>query len=156
MEQNHPDQPPETQSVSKPPPTLSPESSRAFAELARTLADSGMSVVVTERFSSGPLPSPETLEKYQQVSAEALALILREYAAEGPHRRQHEQTIIRDRILMARLGLVAAFFITVLFLSAGFYLILQGHDAAGAAICGAGLVSVVVAFLRHTASQGRK
>ena len=56
---------------------------------------------------------------------------------------------------MARLGLMSAFLITILFLSAGFYLILNGHNVAGAGICGAGLVSVVVAFLRHTFSQFR-
>lgn len=158
MEKNPPHQTPDSQPIARTPQTVPQESSQAFAELARTLADSGMSIVLAERFSSGPLPSPETLEKYQRISPEALSLILREYDEEGAHRRKNEERIIRDRILMARLGLLAAFLITILFLSAGFYLILHGHDIAGASICGAGLVSVVIAFLRHTSSpsHGRK
>ncbi len=153
MEKKPPNQPPDPQAISEKPPVAAQESSQDFAEFARTLADSAMSVVLAERFSSGPLPPPETLEKYQQVSPEALSLILREYDEEGAHRRNNERLIISDRILMARLGLLAAFLITILFLSAGFYLILHGHDIAGASICGAGLVSVVIAFLRHTSSS---
>jgi len=148
MEKNPPNQMPESQALGE-----KSSEQRSFAEAIRTLANSGMSVVLAESYSRGPLPSPEALEKYQQVSPEALSLILREYDEEGTHRRNSERLIISDRVLMARLGLLAAFLITILFLAAGFYLILHGHDVAGASICGAGLVSVVIAFLRHTSSS---
>ncbi|MFN0109905.1 MAG: hypothetical protein ACKVZH_13710 [Blastocatellia bacterium] len=154
MEKNPPNPTSESQSIAKTPQALPQEASQAFAEFVRILAGSGVSAALMERSSSGPLPAPETLEKYKQVSPEALSLILREYGEEGPHRRKNEERILNDGILMARLGLLSAFLITLLFLSAGFYLILHGHDVAGASICGAGLVSVVVAFLRHT-SQSR-
>lgn len=123
MEKNPPNQPLDSQASAKAPQAALQELPQPFSEFVRTLADSAMSMVLAERISRGPLPSPETLEKYKQVSPDALSLILREY-----------------------------FVITILFLIAGFYLILHGHDVAGASICGVGLVSVVIAFLRHTSS----
>ncbi|MCI0488656.1 MAG: hypothetical protein L0229_18870 [Blastocatellia bacterium] len=128
---------------------LDQQSIAAFAEM---LASSGIYLVRAESFS-GPLPSPKALEEYKKTAPELLNLIIKEYSEEGPHRRKNEDRLIANGILMARLGLLSAFLITVLFLAAGFYLILHGHDAAGAAICGAGLVSVVVAFLRHTSNR---
>lgn len=153
MEKNPPNQPPDSQAITKTPQAASQELPQPFSEFVRTLADSAMSLVLAERISRGPLPSPETLEKYKQISPDALSLILREYDEEGAHRRKNEERIINDKILIARLGLLAAFVITILFLTAGFYLILHGHDVAGASICGAGLISVVIAFLRHTSSS---
>lgn len=131
--------------------SLDQQSIAAFAEM---LASSGIYLVRAEAFS-GPLPSPKSLEEYKRIAPEVLDLILKEYGEEGPHRRKNEGRLVANGILMSRLGLLSALLITVLFLSAGFYLILSGHDAAGASICGAGLVSVVVAFLRHTSSQSR-
>lgn len=154
MEQKPPDKSPNatalTEATSE-PERLDQQSIAAFAEI---LASSGIYLVRAEAFS-GPLPSPKSLEEYKRIAPEVLELILREYGEEGPHRRKNEEKLVANGIFMARLGLLSAFLITVLFLSAGFYLILHGHDAAGAGICGAGLVSVVVAFLRHTSSQSR-
>ncbi len=128
---------------------------QSIAAFAETLASSGIYLVRAESFS-GPLPSPKALEEYKRITPEVLGLILKEYGEEGAHRRKNEERLVVNGIRMARFGLLSAFLITVLFLSAGFYLILGGHDAAGAGICGAGLVSVVVAFLRHTSAQSRR
>jgi uncharacterized membrane protein len=154
MDQNQPAKPPEaaalTQTTTE-PERLDPQSIAAFAEM---LASSGIYLVRAESYS-GPLPPPETLEEYKRIAPEILELILREYGEEGPHRRKNEERLITGGILMARLGLISAFLITLLFLAAGVYLIFHGHDAAGASICGTGVVSIVVAFLRHT-SQSRE
>jgi uncharacterized membrane protein len=154
MAQNPPNKLPVATSLAEPasaPERLDQQSIAAFAEM---LASSGIYLVRAESFS-GPLPSPKTLEDYKKIAPEVLNLILKEYEEEGPHRRKNESRLVANGILMSRLGLISAFTITVLFLSAGFYLILSSHDAAGAGICGAGLVSVVVAFLRHTSSPPR-
>jgi uncharacterized membrane protein len=151
--------PPDRQLDSKELPNSSAEprylDKRSIAAFAEVLASSGVHLVRSELFS-GPLPSPKILEEYKKIAPELLDTIIKEYKQEGPQRRNNEEKLINHGILMARLGLVSAFLITLFFLSAGFYLILKGHDIAGASICGAGLVSVVVAFLRHTSSSTRK
>lgn len=154
MEQKPPHKLPDATALteaSSDPELLDQQSIAAFAEI---LASSGIYLVRAESFR-GPLPSPKSLDEYKRVAPEVFELILREYGEEGPHRRKNEERLVASGILMARLGLISALLITVLFLSAGFYLILNGHDVAGAGICGAGLVSVVVAFLRHTSSHYR-
>lgn len=128
---------------------------RSMAEFAEVLASSGIYLVRAESFS-GPLPSPKSLEEYKRIAPEVLELILKEYGEEGPHRRKNEERLVVNGIRMQRLGLLSAFLIALLFLGAGFYLIMGGHDAAGTGICGAGVASVVVAFLRHTSSQTQR
>ena len=102
---------------------------------------------------SADLSSESQFLEGQSIDARVLNTFVEEYKAEGAHRRSNEERLLKHLILMARLGLLTAFLITVLFLYTGFYLILNNHDVAGASICGAGLVSVVLAFLRHTSSQ---
>lgn len=102
---------------------------------------------------TGPLPSPKTLEEYKKVSPEILELIITNYKNEGDHRREIEKKLANNGIIMSKLGLVSAFVISMTFASLGFYAILQGHDLAGASLCGGGLVSIVIAFLHHTSSS---
>ena len=155
MEQNRPSKSPDaTITAETTTSELERVNQQSIAAVAEMLASSGIYLVRGESFS-GPLPSPKSLEEYKRIAPEVLQLILREYGEESPHRRRNEEKLVVSGILLARLGLLSAFLITVLFLSAGFYLILHGHDIAGAGICGAGLVSVVVAFLRHTSSQAQ-
>jgi uncharacterized membrane protein len=154
MERNPPDNSPKDVALAQTAPEPASLDQQSIAAFAEMLASSGIYLVRAEAFR-GPLPSPKSLEEYKRIAPEVLDLILKEYGEEGPHRRKNEERLVANGILMSRLGLLSALLITLLFLGAGFYLILNGHDAAGASICGAGLVTVVVAFLRHTSTQSR-
>ena len=131
-----------------------------FGELAHTIeqfrGDHSTSDVTRTLAIAKCCPTHGRLEQYKQVSPEALSQMLRELDQEGMRRRRNEGEMIRKRILMMRLGLLAAFLLTLLFLAVGFYMVLCGYDATGTSVCCAGLVSVVVTFLHYTAMPSQK
>lgn len=150
MEQNPADESPDSAGA---PKTSEPQflDKRYLTAIAEQLASSG--ILVSAESFSGPLPSPKALEEYKRVAPELLDAIVKEYREEGPHRRKNEEMLIKNGILLSRLGIFFAVLITFFFLSAGVYVILQGYNVAGTTICGVGMGSVVMAFLRHTSPQ---
>lgn len=72
-------------------------------------------------------------------------------AEEETANRQHlERWIVKGDVVRAHLGVVFAFLIGVLTLCLGAYLVLQNHDIAGTIFAGAGLTSLVGAFIYGT------
>ena len=64
-----------------------------------------------------------------------------------------EQKALKSESRRQGWGLTAGFVIAVLALAASTFCVYTGHDAAGASIFGASLASIVIAFIRGTASR---
>ena len=95
----------------------------------------------------GPLPSPETLAKYDEIVPGTAERIVKQAEAQTYHRHNLENMVVREHVSRSRWGLICGFIIALLFLSAAFVLVLAGHDAAGATIATVDIAGLVSTFL---------
>lgn len=96
--------------------------------------------------SSGPIPDPETLAQYDKVHPGLAATIVTAFEA-----MQLDHADIRR-------GQWLGFIICIVGLVAGSVLVYPGHDAAGAAIGGGSLASLVAAYFtgqKHKTTEAK-
>lgn len=99
---------------------------------------------------SGPLPHPAALQGYKQVLEDAPERILKMAETEAANRQHIERWIVKGDVIRSIVGVLCAFTMGVLTLCLGAYLVLQNHDVAGTLFAGAGLTSLVSAFIYGT------
>jgi uncharacterized membrane protein len=104
--------------------------------------------------SEGPLPPPQILEGYEQVSPGSAKRIIELTEIQGAHRRLMEERALeaqlegmRRQFQEARLGQVLAVVVAILFLGAGTYIAIQGHPWPGTLLGIVGLCGAFTAFL---------
>ena len=100
--------------------------------------------ISAERFE-GPLPHPATLEEYDRIVPGSAELIVQQFELQGAHRRKQESRIVGRGTLGELIGVFSSFFIAVLTIGGGLWLIYSDKDAEGlTAILGAltGLVTI--------------
>ncbi len=110
-------------------------------------------MIRTEERFSGPLPHPEHFKKYNQIvpgSANRL-LKMAEDDLNHIHSMQKSQMIIEAIATIG--GLIIGGAIAIVSLVGSGYLILQGHDAAGALLGTGALTSLVGIFVYGRRSQ---
>lgn len=94
-------------------------------------------------FRSGPLPAPEDLEAYGQISPDLVNRIVTASEDERAHRHRMDAQQSRR----ASMGLAAGFVVSVLFLVVSAWLINNGHDVAGAVLGSFDLVALTAVFV---------
>ncbi len=104
--------------------------------------------------TSGPLPDPDTLRKYNELVPGAAERFLSSFEREQLHRHDMERQEIGIAIkhvngIMYRSwgGLLAAFLISVFALGVAYQLAIQGITAVASIIAGTTIVSLAFAFL---------
>ena len=122
-------------------------------------------VVVAQQHHSGPLPSPDTLARYEQLMPGLADRIVQMAEREQEHAITAQQKAlesdIRAREATLRLqNRGQSFALTVVFVSLGVAVVLalMGHDGPAAAIGGVMLGGVAAAFLgaRFISPAGKK
>lgn len=103
-------------------------------------------VHVTEQFS-GPLPPPDVLDRYNQVTPDAANRIIAMAEQETGHRRDMERLIISNEYKEARMGQICAVFIGSLTIIAGSVISVFGAPLAGVVIGGCGVIGLVSVFV---------
>lgn len=83
--------------------------------------------------------------------AERILIMAEEYAA---HRRSVEMQMVKGNSLRASCGLFYGFVLAICALGASTYVIILGHDLAGASLFGGTLVSIVSSFVYGTRARG--
>lgn len=102
----------------------------------------------------GPLPPPTVLKAFQEINPELPNIIIETYIKQVNHRIEMEKISVPHREKLAERGLWCAFFIAVFGITAAVICAFKNQPAIGSVIAGTSLVSVTVAFLRH--SMGKK
>lgn len=106
---------------------------------------------------TGPLPSAEEFEKYNQVLPGAADRIVRMAEQQQTHRHALEVRTTRAAIIEARLGQIFAFVVAMTGLVGGVYLTATDHKWEGIGAMLAGLGLIVAAFLgRRRGEKGEK
>ena len=91
-----------------------------------------------EHHFKGPLPPPEVLGNYEKILPGAAERILSMAEKQSNHRQSMEKRIIYSETFQAKLGMVFAFLIVIVALTAGLLLTLNNRPVGG-------LVSLIAA-----------
>jgi uncharacterized membrane protein len=87
--------------------------------------------VFAAEFYQGPLPRPSDLVQYNQAVPDGAERILRQFEQQSAHRRSIEAKVVDSNIASERRGVMAATWVTSLFVVGGFVLIAMGQSVAG-------------------------
>lgn len=128
-----------------------------FSVVANTIErpDGVVATQATGSLHIGPLPSPDTLKAYQDISPKILDGILEAFVKQGANRRSNESWIYKGGVIRAQLGQIFAFLITIYAFYQGINLIREGFGVWASLLVGSVLVSLVVAFLSARSGKNR-
>jgi uncharacterized membrane protein len=118
----------------------------------------GVGIVASRTTGSlhiGPLPSPETLEKYGNISPEILNCIVSAFREQSTHRQSIEKWIFKGGTIRSILGVLFAFIIGMTAISWGGFLVLYDHAIAGTIFGGFGIAGIIKSFLDGTKLFGK-
>ena len=108
------------------------------------------SVEITAASWRGPLPPPDTLRQYNEVVPGAALRILNMAEQQSNHRIQMEKAVVSGDSRRSYVGILAAFILSAMVIVGGIYLIVNGHDWAGATLIGLDLVGLAGVFVYGT------
>jgi len=97
----------------------------------------------------GPLPAPEYLAKFNEVAPGTAERIIKMAEQEGQHAREVEMRAIKGMLRLQHVGQVCAFVVSVLSISAAYFLTMADHDMVASILVGGSLASIVLAFLHR-------
>jgi uncharacterized membrane protein len=103
----------------------------------------------------GPLPSPETLEKYGNISPELLNTIIQSFTKQATHRQSIENWLFKGGTVRSILGVVCAFIMGMTAIVGGVYIVLHDYPIAGTIFGGFGIAGIVKSFLDGTSLSGK-
>jgi len=95
----------------------------------------------------GPLPSPKTLKAYGEIVEGGAERIMKSSEEQAEHRRRIERKVVNGQVNQSLVGQIMGFVIALLFLYAGFRLIMDGHEIYGTIISSIDIVGLVSVFV---------
>lgn len=105
---------------------------------------------------SGPLPPPQILQGYERIEKGMASRIVGMAEANSAHVRRMETLALLGRAFEIYFGQFAALLVVVLFLSAGTYLAMNDHAAAGVVTYASVLVGIVTVFIKGRAASEKE
>lgn len=102
---------------------------------------------------SGPMPHPDILRGMEEVVPGAAKQVIDMALSQSTHRKALETIAITSQTQQSGRGQILGFIIAMFGLGGSFYLVSQGHDAAGAVIGGIDLVALVSVFVLGQGAQ---
>ncbi len=97
--------------------------------------------------SSGPIPSPEVLAKYEAINPGIVDVIINTYQAQVAHRIEIEKSVIESQNKLSHKGQNYAFLISVIAIICGTFLILNGKNIFGIISIVSALAGLTSAFI---------
>lgn len=104
-------------------------------------------ILIKKESFSGPLPHPEHFRKYNQIVPGSANRLLKMAEDDLSHVHSMQRKQINTEAIATILGLISGFAIAVIALVGSGYLIMQGHDIAGAILGTGSLASLVSVFV---------
>ena len=95
----------------------------------------------------GPLPPPGALQLFEEVVPGSAERILAMAEKQTDHRILMERKIVSGDFTQSYLGIAAGFVLSVMVILGGIYLIILGHDWAGASLIGLNVVGLAGVFV---------
>ncbi len=115
------------------------------------------SVIVSSYQSySGPLPSPESLEKYNQIIPDGADRIMRMAENQSNHRIKIEETVISGQVKQSARGQIFGLIIAFFTLGSALVLSMFGHEAVACVLGGSTVISLATVFVIGKREQRKK
>lgn len=118
-------------------------------------AQQSVSLFRAESFS-GPLPPPEMLQKYNEVSPGLADRIVSMAEKQSDHRRDLEKKVVYSNARRALVGQIMAFVIALAGIVAGVYLTMNDKSTEGMAAIFGPLIGLVGVFIYQKISQQKE
>jgi len=115
-----------------------------------------MRIQAMMRSFSGPLPSPEALERYNQILPGAAERIITMAESQHHHRQGLEAHVIHSNVSAQKLGTVLGFIVAMTVVIGGMYLVHEGKSGEGLAAILTALASLVGVFLYSKHEQQKE
>jgi uncharacterized membrane protein len=104
-------------------------------------------------FSSGVLPPPATLQKYEEIMPGLAKMVVRNAEQQTLHRLEIEKRTLRSNNVKSFAGLIFGFLIGIFGLGGGFYLTFKGYNVIGVIFTSSTLVTLVMTFIYGSQSK---
>lgn len=105
---------------------------------------------------SSPYPTPDDLDRYEQIHPGFTDRMLSLTERETDHRIELEKYEARELVSIAKRGQVFGFIVVMVLVGGGIAAILAGHSIAGLAGIGVGAAALVGAFVAPKWSENRR
>jgi uncharacterized membrane protein len=105
---------------------------------------------------SGPVPDPETLERFEQIHPGAAKIVFTAFEEQGSHRRKLETLKIESDVAAAKRGQIFGLMISLIVIVGSFYLIHEGKTTTGAVLVISDLLAFATVFLIGRRAQERE
>lgn len=102
---------------------------------------------ITTEITSGPLPHPDLLIKYNKAIPDGAERIMKMAEKEQDKRIERQNNAIKANISTRKRGQIMAFILSLLVLGLFILLVFTGHTTEAYVIVGAGFLSVIGLFL---------
>lgn len=113
-------------------------------------------VVEQTKFHSGPLPDPDTLERYGQLIDGGCERLMRLVEQEAQHRHTQEDRVVRTNATLALRGQWISVVLVVLLAAIGTLLTLKGYPSVGSVIFATTIAAVAAVFIYGKSKEGQK
>jgi len=120
-----------------------------MAKKRRTTANNKFARV----FSSGILPTPSTLQKYEQIMPGLAKMVVQNAERQTLHRLEIERKTLKSNAVKSFAGLIFGFLIGIFGLGGGFYLTFKGYNVIGIIFTSSTLVTLVMTFIYGSQSK---
>lgn len=110
--------------------------------------DNGQDVkVVHQEAYQGPLPHPDLLKKFDEVSPGAADKIIKMAELEQIHRHEMDSKFLKEENFLKKMGLIFGFIIVMSIIGSGVYLLLNDKSAQGFSLILGSIVAIISPFL---------
>ena len=96
---------------------------------------------------AGPIPHPQTLAEYDEISPGFANRIIAMAESEAEHRHKLQEKVVRSQIWEIRLGQIFALLIASFTMATGAYCALNGAQITGSLIGTSGVAGLVSVFI---------
>ena len=96
---------------------------------------------------SGPIPDPETLERYDSIIPNGAERIMIMAEEQSKHRRAIETKVVGEQTKSSKRGQIFAALLAVLLIAAGTWAYQTDHDEVSGTIFGVTVVGLVAVFI---------
>jgi uncharacterized membrane protein len=112
--------------------------------------------VFSAEFYQGPLPKPTDLAQYNDAVPDGAERILRQFEEQSAHRRSIESKVVDSNIQGERRGIIAATWVTTLFVVGGFVLIATNRAVFGVGALAWAAAQVSSSFILNILGRRRE
>lgn len=110
-------------------------------------------ISVERSIHSGPIPSPEALQKYNKIIPDGAHRIMKMAENQSEHRISIEKKVINNQLFQSKLGQTLAFVIALVCLYVSWDLAKSGYEIVASIIGGVTILGLVSTFIYGKVKQ---